>query len=75
MAKLRANITFTHTDDPYLEDVEFDVLPRQGEDLAVISMDDIVMGEGPKRIDRVARVRHYMVSGNQHIELILDDRR
>lgn len=72
---VKASITFTHTDDPYMKDVEFDVLPRHGEDIGIVGMDGVVMGEGPKRIDVVARVRHYLEDGRQYIELILDRRR
>lgn len=67
---IKANITFTHTDDPPRKGVEFDVLPREGEDLAVAASGS----SGHKRIDRVVRVRHFITDTGQGIEILVGRR-
>ena len=67
-----ANVTFAHTDDPYMKGVAFAVLPRAGEDVAIIRTPT---PDSPhQRIDYVARVRHFVGGDEPTIELILDDK-
>lgn len=65
---IKANITFLSRDDAYIRDVEFDVLPREGEDVGVYPLGTA----GHRRIDRVERVRHFIDDAGVHrVELLL----
>lgn len=67
---IKANVSFAHTADRLLKDVEFDVLPRVDEDLAIVPSGK----GGHQRIDRVARVRHYITDAGHHIDIVVDRR-
>lgn len=81
------NITFTHTNDPYLSNIEVETVPRPGDDFGVITINGEIATEAdpagtPIRLDKVVRIRHYLVQTNpgararprfrQEIHVILD---
>jgi hypothetical protein len=68
---VKVSITFMETDDPFMKDVEVDVVPREGEQIGIIPSR---VGHG-YRLDNVDRVRHYIGEEGHEIHLQIGEAR